>query len=263
MKTLEMRNVSVVRDGSRILDSVSLDLEEGESAAVLGRNGSGKTTLMKLIRGDVSPYYDEDDPAVMRIFGEENPNIFDLRNRIGVISMDLQLLFRGDTTVREMIASGFFGSLDVFRNMSVDEGMEKKVFSAAYAMGIDDILDRRVEGLSLGESRRALIARALVTNPETLVLDEPMTGLDVVMASKFRRMFDMLIGSRISIVMITHDLADIPEKVDRIVMIRDGKVFADGRKSDLLTSKMMTELYGEPIKVESDRGVYRMHIADA
>ncbi|MDR3282864.1 MAG: ATP-binding cassette domain-containing protein [Candidatus Methanoplasma sp.] len=260
MKALEMRSVSVVRDGSRILDSVDLDIEEGESAVVLGRNGSGKTTLMKLVRGDVSPYYDEDSPTVMRIFGEDNWNIFDLRNRIGIVSMDLQLLFRNDISVHEMIASGFFGSLDVFRGMSVTEAMERKTSAAAYAMGIDGLLERKTESLSLGEMRRALIARALVTDPRTLVLDEPMTGLDIVMASKFRQMFDMLIESGVSIVMTTHDLADIPKKVDRIIMMNDGKIFADGRKGALLTSKTMTELYGEPIKVDSDKGVYRMHV---
>jgi len=260
MKVLEMKGVSVVRGGTYILDSVNMEIEQNENIAIIGKNGSGKTTLIKLLRGEVSPYYDERTPAVMRIFGEERWNIFDLRGRMGIVSMDLQNMFRDDTKVFEVIASGFFGSLDIFRNMDLSEEMMKKVLEKAVMMGIEDILERDIEGLSLGEMRRALIARALVTEPRTLILDEPMTGLDIVMGSKFRKMFDILSESGVNIIMITHDLADIPESADRIIMMKDGKIFADGKKRDLLTSDTVSELYGEPIKVECNNGIYRMHL---
>lgn len=259
---LELENVSVVRDGRYILRSVDLDISKGENVAVIGPNGSGKTTLIKLLRGDIHPYYDEDSPAKMRIFGMERWNLFDVRSRMGVVSMDLQGMFRTDTKVYEVICSGFFNSLDVFRNHNVTEYMVDKVHSCALMMGIDDLLDREIENLSLGEMRRALIARAMVTDPDLLVLDEPMTGLDIIMKSKFRAMFDILIDRGVSIVMITHELTDIPVSVKRIVMIRDGEVFADGPKEELLTDKMVSELYGEPIKVESNQGIYRMHLVD-
>jgi len=260
MKTLEMRDVSVVRNGKRILDSIDLSIEQNESVAVIGNNGSGKTTLIKLLRGEILPFYDENSPPVMEIFGEELLSIFDLRNRIGIVSMDLQSQFGRETMVCEVIASGFFGSLDVFRNMDVTAEMTLKVRDAAAMMGIEDLLDRNIEGLSLGEMRRALIARALAPGPGTLIMDEPMTGLDITMATKFRKMFDILIKAGITLIMVTHDLADIPEKIDRIVMMKDGKIFADGRKDDLLTSGRMSELYDEPIKVECNDGVYRMRI---
>lgn len=261
-KALELRNVSVVRDGRYILKSVDLDIFKGENVAVIGPNGSGKTTLIKLLRGDIHPYYDEDSPATMRIFGMERWNLFDVRSRMGVVSMDLQNMFRNDTKVYEVICSGFFNSLDVFRNHTVTEEMVSKVHSCAMMMGIDDLLTRDIENLSLGEMRRALIARAMVTDPDLLVLDEPMTGLDIVMKSKFRAMFDILIEKGVSIVMITHELTDIPASVRRVVMIRDGEVFADGDKKELLTDEKVSELYGEPIKVESANGIYRMHLAD-
>lgn len=261
-KALELRNVSVVRDGRYILKSVDLDIMKGENVAVIGSNGSGKTTLIKLLRGDIHPYYDEDSPASMRIFGMERWNLFDVRSRMGVVSMDLQNMFRTDTKVYEVICSGFFNSLDVFRNHTVTEEMVSKVHSCALMMGIDDLLTREIENLSLGEMRRALIARAMVTDPDLLVLDEPMTGLDIVMKSKFRAMFDILIEKGVSIVMITHELTDIPTSVRRIVMIRDGEVFADGPKEELLTDTLVSDLYGEPIKVESNQGIYRMHLVD-
>ncbi|MDR0309916.1 MAG: ATP-binding cassette domain-containing protein [Candidatus Methanoplasma sp.] len=260
MRTLEMRDVSVIRNGKRILDSIDLCVEDGESAAVIGMNGSGKTTLMKLIRGDILPYYNEESPSVMRIFGEDNWNIFDVRSRMGVVSMDLQNQFGSGTLVREVIASGFFGSLDVFRNMKVTEEMLSKVENAALMMGIEDLLNREVEGLSVGELRRAMIARALVTEPRALVMDEPMTGLDIVMASKFRKMFDILIEAGVSLIIVTHDLADIPKSIGRVIMMKGGKIFADGKKEVLFTSETMSGLYDEPINVECVEGIYHMRL---
>ena len=230
-KALELRNVSIVRDGNYILKSVDLDIYKGENVAVIGPNGSGKTTLIKLLRGDIRPYYDEDNPATFRIFGMDRWNLFDVRSRMGVVSMDLQQQFHDDTKVCEVICSGFFNSLDVFRNQTVTEEMNRASYESAVALGIDDIYDREIQNLSLGEMRRALIARALVTKPDLLVLDEPMT-----------------------------ELTDIPESVKRVVMVKDGRIFADGPKGELLTSEKVSELFGEPIDVEQGRGLYRMHL---
>ena len=260
MKTLEMKNVSVIRNEKKILDSIDLSIQQNESVAIVGNNGSGKTTLIKLLRGEIHPYYDEDSPAVMKLFGEEKWNIFEIRNRMGIVSMDLQNQFGNDTLVSEVILSGFFGSLDVFRSMSVTQKMISKANDAAVMMGVDDLMNRTIECLSLGEMRRTLIARALVSEPSTLVMDEPMTGLDITMASKFRKMFDILMGAGVSLIMVTHELADIPKNIDRVVMMKDGKIFADGMKESLFTSETMSELYGEPIKVENDNGTYRMHL---
>ncbi|AGI47884.1 ABC-type molybdenum transport system, ATPase component/photorepair protein PhrA [Thermoplasmatales archaeon BRNA1] len=258
-KALELRNVSVVRGGVRILDGIDLDIGVGENVAIIGLNGSGKTTLLKLLRGDIYPY-DDDAGYSMRVFGEKRWSIWDLRSKMGVVSMDLQSLFNEHTTVREVIGSGFFGSLDIFRNVTVTEKMEELILCRASEMGIEDLMHREIGGLSLGEMRRTLIARALITNPRMLILDEPMTGLDIVMKSKFRQMFDILTGTGVSIVMITHDLTDIPVKLDRVVMIRDGRIYADGRKSELLNDETVSGVYGAPIKVECTDGIYRMHI---
>ena len=240
-KALELRNVSVVRDGKYILSSVDLDIMQGENVAVIGANGSGKTTLIKLLRGDIHPYYDEDLPGTMRIFGLDRWNLFDIRQRMGVVSMDLQNMFRPDTSVFEVICSGFFNSLDVFRDKTVTDEMKQAVYAKAMMMGIEDLLARPIECLSLGEMRRALIARALVTEPKLLVLDEPMTGLDIVM--------------------ITHDLSDIPASVRRVIAMKDGRVFYDGPKETALSSEMISEIYGERINVVEDHGIYQMFMS--
>jgi len=258
-KALELRNVSVVRNGVRILDSVDLDILEGENVAIIGANGSGKTTLLRLLRGDISPYYDERDPATIRIFGESRWNVFDIRSRMGVVSMDLQNMFAEDMTVLEVICSGFFNTLNIFRDNRITEAMKAHAYSTALVMGIEDIIDRDIGSLSLGEMRRTLIARALITDPELLILDEPMTGLDIVMKSKFRRMFDTLAEQGVSIVMITHDLVDIPSSTSTIVGMKDGRIFVKGDKREVLKESVISELYGETIKVFEDNGTYQMY----
>lgn len=261
-RAAELRNVSVMRGGRRILDGVSLDVGYGENIAVIGANGSGKTTLVKLFSGDILPYYEEDGSSSIRLFGEERWSIFELRSRIGIVSMDLQTRFGPETLVSEVILSGYFGSLDVFRNHEVTEDMLRAVRNAAVRMGMEDKLDRPIGGLSLGEMRRALIARALAPEPGMLILDEPMTGLDIVMKGRFRRMFDILSASGIGIVMITHELEDIPASVRRVVMIKDGRKVADGLKEKVLTSVNLSYLFDAPIDVVCSGGVYRMSLRD-
>lgn len=255
---VEMRSVSVVRSGKHILKDISLDISDDESVAIIGPNGSGKTSFLKLLTGDNKPYYD--GSSRFTLFGEERWNIFELRNRMGIVSMDLQNRFSDATKVSEVILSGFFGSMDVFRNHEVSDDMMKAVYESALRLGIDDILDRTIENLSLGEMRRTLIARALVSKPRLLVLDEPMTGLDIVMKDLFRRMFDILVSNGIRIVMITHELEDIPSCVNRVVMIKDGEKIVDGVKDDVLTDENLSNLYDADIEVFRDSLSYHMRI---
>lgn len=258
--SIELRNVSVVRNGKHILKHVYLTLAPGENAVILGANGSGKTTLVNLLNGEIRPYYEEDGSAYISLFGETSWNIFDLRDRIGVVSMDLQGRFSNDTLVADVITSGYFGSMDVYRNHEVTPEMVRSVYNAAVKLGVEDLLERDIANLSLGEMRRVLIARALVSEPKMLILDEPMTGLDIVMKSKFRMMFDMLTSLGVNIVMITHELEDIPSCVDRVIMIKDGEKIRDGTKSETLTSYNLSELFDEDISVSVDDHGYHMHM---
>ena len=257
-KIVEMRSVSVVRGGKYILKDIDMDITASENLAIIGPNGSGKTSFVKLLTGENKPYYDE--KTVMRLFGRERWNIFELRNRLGIVSMDLQNKFSDTTKVYEVILSGFFGSLDVFRNHEVRDEMRKAVYESAVRLGIDDILERDIANLSLGEMRRVLIARALVSRPSLLILDEPMTGLDIVMKDLFRRMFDILVSDGVNIVMITHELEDIPSCVDRVVMIKEGEKIADGRKSEVLNDANLSNLYDADIEVTHDDHAYHMRI---
>jgi len=258
MNAIELENVSVVRDGSKILDNVSVTVGNKENVAIIGPNGSGKTTLMRLLRGEILPYYDENVQTIFRLFGNDRWDLFELRSRIGIVSMDLQSKFDGSARIKDIVMSGFFSSMDVYRNHYVTSEMNVKAEEMMELLDISDKSERESEKISLGEMRRTLIARALVNDPEMLVLDEPMTGLDVSIRSKFRKMFDHLISHNVSIVMITHELEDIPKDVTRVIMIKNGKIFADGPKENMLVSETVSELYDMKIRVTEHSGSYHM-----
>ncbi len=255
---LEMKSVSVVRNGKYILKDIDLTIANGENVVILGPNGSGKTTLIKLFSGEIRPYYDGEGKTFMSIFGETKWNVFELRNKLGIVSMDLQNRFNNDVLVSDVILSGYFGSMDVFRNHTVTQDMVRAVYNAALRMGVEDKLERTIANLSLGEMRRVLIARALVSEPSMLILDEPMTGLDIVMKDAFRKMFDILTASGVNIIMITHELEDIPESVDRIIMLKDGEKIVDGKKTDVLTSENISNLFDADITVTKTDNSYHM-----
>ncbi|MCL2786808.1 MAG: ATP-binding cassette domain-containing protein [Methanomassiliicoccaceae archaeon] len=252
----ELENVSLVRNGVRILDRISLSICIGESVAVIGPNGSGKTSLMKLLKSDLRPYSDEG--TVCRLFGKDRWNIFDLRKRMGFVSTELQHRFSGSMTAGAVILSGFFRTTDIYRDHIVTEEMAAAADVAAARAGISDKLSHEIGKMSLGEVRRTLIARALAPGPEMLLLDEPMTGLDIVIKEQFRGMFDSLIAGGTGIIMITHDLEDIPSRIDRVVMMRNGSIFADGRKNELLNDGVVSNLYASPVSVVRDGDAYRM-----
>lgn len=251
---VSMSDVSVVKNGKKIIDSIDVDIDIGESAAIIGPNGSGKTTFIDLLTGDVHPYSDE--KGRMTILGKENISIFELKESISSVSMDIQTRFGDDTLVSDVVLSGFFGGIDVFKNNDITVEMTRSVLDSAVKLGIDDLLDSQFSTLSQGEKRRALIARALVTEPKVLILDEPMTGLDPSMKIRFRKMLDILIDSGVGMVIVTHDPNDIPQRTDRIIALKNGKKYADGRKDEIIDSKTLSDLYDEKMTVVSTDGSY-------
>lgn len=258
---VEMRGVSVRRGGRALLDGVDLDIGEGESVAVVGPNGSGKTTLLRLMAGGARPYSDEERPPAFRMFGEESWSVAWLRERVGAVSIELQSRFPEDLTVLEVVLTGSFGSADLFAGCDVTPEMVGRAAASAESMGLSGLLDRRYGGLSLGEARRALVARALAGGPRLLALDEPMAGLDIVARDRLRRRLGALSGRGASVVMATHDLADIPAETGRVVMLKAGRVFADGPKEELLDSETVSALFGSPVEVDRRGGAYSMRLA--
>jgi iron complex transport system ATP-binding protein len=253
---LELQNVRVIRGDKAALDDFSLRIALKEHVAILGPNGCGKSTLIKTITRECYPVARAN--SRMAILGRERWNIFELRSLLGIVSNDLLAWCKADTPGREVVLSGFFSSQRVFRNHHVDAGQEKRAEAALERLGVGHLADRPMEEMSSGEAQRVLIARALVHEPKALVFDEPTNSLDVLAQHELRETMSQLAKSGVGIVLVTHHVADIIPEIDRVVLMRDGRIAADGRKDDLLSADQLSKIFGMKVEISKKDGQYHL-----
>ena len=254
---IELCNVTVRRDERIALDSVTLSIDAGEHVAVLGPNGSGKSTLIKLISRDLYPVL-KPEPWSFRIQGREKWRLFDLRHILGVVSNDWMQMCTRDYSGYEIALSGFFGSVGIWPNHEVTPAMQQKTREVLDLLEITHLADRNTNEMSSGEARRILIARALVHGPQALVLDEPTTSLDLHATHELREILRKLARGGISIVMVTHHLPDIIPEIRRVILIKEGQVYRDADKAEVLTTPTLTALFGIPVEVLERSGYYHV-----
>lgn len=253
---IEFDNVHVKRGHHLALKGVTLSIKPGEHVAILGPNGSGKSTFIKAITRECYPLIEP--PGRLRIFGSEIWNVFDLRALLGIVTNDLAEECVQPNTVEETVLSGFFSSIGVWPNHAVTPAMLDKAASLMKLLGIQGMSHRRMTELSSGEVRRAVIARALVHDPKALLLDEPANSLDIASQIDLRHAMRRLAGEGIGLVLVTHHLPDIVPEIGRIVCLRDGRVWRDGDKGELLTPGILSSLFGVDVRVDQRDGFYHM-----
>jgi iron complex transport system ATP-binding protein len=163
-----------------------------------------------------------------------------------------------DYSAFEIVLSGFFGSVGIWPYHAVTSEMQRKAREVMELLEIPHLAERATNEVSSGEARRILIARALVHDPETLILDEPSTSLDLRAAREMREILRKLAGGRIGIVMVTHHLPDIIPEMRRVVTIRDGRIHGDGPKERALTASALGGLFGIPVEVLERDGYYHV-----
>jgi iron complex transport system ATP-binding protein len=252
-----LENVTVRRDERVALDGVSISIAQGEHVAILGPNGCGKSTLIKLISRDLYPVL-KDEPWALRIMGRDKWRLFDLRHHLGIVSNDWMQMCTRDYSGYEIALSGFFGSVGVWPHHEVTPEMERKTREVMDLLEISHLAARNTNEMSSGEARRILIARALVHDPQALVLDEPTTSLDLRATCELRDVLRKLAANGISILMVTHHLPDIIPEMRRVVLIREGRVVMDGPKEQVLEAGALSGLFGIPVEVLERGGYYHV-----
>jgi iron complex transport system ATP-binding protein len=160
-------------------------------------------------------------------------------------------------TGRETVLSGFFSSIGLWPHHEVTGDMERKSDAILQLMEVPHLRDRFVDELSSGEARRLVIGRALVHDPKALVLDEPTNSLDVRSTYELREIVRKIAQTGTTIILVTHHLADIVPEINRVILMRDGQIFRDGAKADVLTSESLASLFGVPIEVSARGGYYQ------
>jgi len=249
---IELCNASIVRGEQVVIRDMNLRIEVGEHVAILGPNGCGKSTLVRTLAREFYPL--SRDGSYIRLFGREVWNVFELWSLIGVVSNHFPTPSRS-LTGRELVIGSFFSSVGVWPNQYITPEMEERADAALAQIEATHLANRDFEELSSGEARRILIARALVHSPKALLLDEPTTSLDLNAQHDLREAMRRLAQSGIAILLVTHHLSDIIPEIDRVVMMKAGKIIADGPRSELLAKGPIENLFGIEIDL-AERGGY-------
>jgi iron complex transport system ATP-binding protein len=246
---VEIRNAAIWRGSTCVFENLHLTIRQHERVAIVGPNGSGKTTLLKAISRELYPV--AGDSTVFRILGRDRWNVWELRRHIGIVSQDLQQRYTPTTTALEVVVSGFHSSIGV-HGMLANRVTNSEVAAARAALdelGVGDLAGTPLREMSTGQQRRCILARALVHEPQTLVLDEPTAGLDLAASFDYLGRIRQLAASGRDIVIVTHHLNEIPPEVGRVILLQQGRVVADGPKDEVLTEDRLSDVYGVPVGV--------------
>lgn len=257
---LELRDAVVRRAGRAILSVDAFRLAQGEHIAVLGPNGSGKSTFVNLITREVLPLH-RDEPPV-RFMGRDRVVLAEVKRHLGIVSATMQSQISVHLPAVQVVEGGLFGTLGVPPFVESTPATRARALETMDVLGVADLAQRDIMTLSTGQARRILIARALVHDPGTLVFDEPCTGLDPEGMHYVRSSMRLLAQAGKGVVLVTHYPEDVIPEIKRLVLIKEGKLFADGPKEELLTNQVMSALFEAPLQVERRR-VAACRLADA
>ena len=253
---LDMKNIEAWLGPTKVFKNLTLSLIQGENTVILGPNGCGKTALVKLISRNIYPVAKSD--STINIFGSQTINVNQLRSRIGVVSTDLELRTQEFIKAKDVVLSGFYGSIGINRNLIQKEGEIEKVQKLMSELGLKEIYSSPFGQLSDGQKRRLLIARAMIHKPEILVLDEPTNGLDLKARHQLLKCIRSLCKSKTTIILITHRVEDIVKGMQRVIFLKKGKIIRDGEPSDLLKSEPLGNLYETPLQIILVNGHYQV-----
>jgi len=265
---LQLTDASVVKADRRVLDRLNLTIAEGEHTAIVGPNGAGKSVLVRLLTHEDRAVVPADGSSPVRVFGDDNWNVFELRSQLGIVSADLHQRFVGGNSEGRIrgeaaVLSGFLASDGILRYGTVTDDMRRRAADALERMGAAHLAQRWLDELSSGEARRVLLARALVTAPRALVLDEPTTGLDLVARHDFMERVRRIARDGTSIILITHHIDEIIPEIERVVLLREGRIVADGPKRATLAAARLSELFDAPVAIEEADGYLYAHLESA
>jgi iron complex transport system ATP-binding protein len=257
---LELSDATVVKNGVRVLDGLTLAIRAGEHTAILGPNGAGKTALINILTHDDYALAREGPPPV-RVFGSDRWNVSELRSQLGIVSADLHDQFvsgncAGRIRGADAVVSGFFATRGFLGGLPVTREMRQQAAATLARLEAEHLGDKLLNEMSTGEARRVLIARALVTEPRALVLDEPTAGLDVVARHRFLALVGNIGRQGTTIVLVTHHVEEIVPEVEHVVLLHRGRIVDSGPKASMLTPERLSRLFEAPITVRRFDGYY-------
>jgi iron complex transport system ATP-binding protein len=249
---LQLTDVSLVRDRNPILDKLTWSVNEGERWVILGPNGAGKTTLLQIAAALIHP---SSGKATLLDDTLGAVDVFDLRPRIGFASSAMSKRVPADETVLNVVMTAAY-SVTGRWNEEYEQQDIDRANSVLAQWKLSALADRRFGSLSDGEQKRVQIARAVMTDPEILLLDEPAASLDLGSREELLQLLEAFAGARYApaIVMVTHHVEEIPPGFTHALLLAGGKIVAAGPIADIITAQRLEETFGLPLDVTSGNG---------
>jgi iron complex transport system ATP-binding protein len=262
---LEMRNATLVRGGVAVLRNLSLTIARGQHTAILGGNGAGKSSLIRMLMLEDRPLASNNGAQPLRLFGRDNWDLTDLRSKLGIVTGELDLTFGmgtsgGRVSGFEVALSGLFASHGVFGHHAVTERDRGRASEALARVEATHLGGKPLNEMSAGERRRVLIARALVTQPDALLLDEPSAGLDLVARHRFMESIRRLAREGTTVILVTHHVDEIFPEIARVILLHDGRVAHDGTPEASLTPERLSTVFGAPLAVERSAEYFHVRV---
>ncbi|MBL7259639.1 ABC transporter ATP-binding protein [Paractinoplanes lichenicola] len=246
MKVVELEDVTFRREGKEILHGVSLTVREGEHWALLGANGAGKSTILGFCGALTHP-----TSGVVSVLGHRlgRVDLQELRRAIGHVNPRHPL--RSPLTVREVVLTGLHGSIETPPRRKAEPEEVDRADELIETFGLARRAEERWPTLSQGERGRALVARALISRPRLLLLDEPSTGLDVAAREQLLETIDLLDRThpRLASIVVTHHLEELPTSTTHALLLREGRVVVAGPAAEVLTTAHVSDAFDHPIRV--------------
>ena len=249
---LELSDISVRRGDRVILGPLNWQVLEGERWVILGPNGAGKTTLLQICSSLIHPTAGE-----INILGEKlgKVDVFELRTRIGLTSSALVEQLPPDELVMDVVLTAAYAMLGRWQE-KYDLWDESRAMALLTALGVRELGERLFGSLSEGEKKRVQIARALMADPELLLLDEPASSLDLGGREDLLRRIESLSKDPLApaTVIVTHHIEEIPVGTTHALLLREGAVVAQGEVASVITDQNLTQAYGLAITVQNEGG---------
>ena len=249
------KNINVFIDKKKILSDINIKLNHGENIVILGPNGSGKSTFLKLLNRSIYPIVHEH--SYLKLFNKENINIWDLRSKIGFLFKEMEERVNNGVNLYDLVGSGFTGTFNSRCYKSLLDTQKSKIDNLINEWELNNIINKDFQSLSDGQKRRSLLARALVYEPDLLVLDEPFCNLDLKSNYILNKNLISLIDKSVNIVYVTHNLESILSKTNRVLLIKEGKIVNDGKPNQIINSEILSDLFQVSIKVIKQNNYWR------
>ncbi|MDP5274088.1 ABC transporter ATP-binding protein [Chengkuizengella axinellae] len=242
---IKLDHVYFRRESREILSDVLIEMNKGEHWVILGKNGSGKTTILEMLNGYLFP-----SQGSVEVLGNRygNCDVREVRKSIGYISQSLLEKLNFSDPVWEVVATGLYGFLRFYQE--IPKEAQDQANEMLEQLNLSYVKEQPLGLLSQGERKKVLLARALMTHPEIIIMDEPCAGLDLYEREKLLLELERFKTNGISLIYVTHHVEEIVPLFTNVMLLNDGKIVASGSKKEILTSETIHNTFQIPVQID-------------